>query len=94
MSERLLPGQIETAKRVSRNIEKAWRVFTFPRRHSFEEVKEATGYLVEQKKSVGICIDLQVGDIDPEIFDQVFMGLYHHEVNLPPELKFKDPRRN
>ena len=94
MRERLSPSQIETAKRASRDIEKAWRVIASRGRHSPEEVEKETRYLVEQKKSIETCIDLQVGGIDPDVYDRIFMGLYHHSVSLPPELKYKPTNLN
>ena len=94
MGERLSPRKIEIAKKGSRYIEKAWRVFTFPGRHSPEEFKEATEYLAEQKKNIEICIDLRVGGIDPDVYNRIFMGLYHHNVSLPPEPRHKPKNLN
>ena len=93
MRERLSPEQIETAKKGSQYSEKAWRVITFRGRHSPEEVEKAARYLVEQKKNIEACVD-EVGGIDPDVYDRIFMGLYHHSVSLPPELKYKPTNLN
>lgn len=94
MTERLSPSQEQTATRGSRSMERAWRVFTYPRRYSLDEVEHATGDLVSQKKNLEVSIQLNIGGIDPEIYDRIFMGIFHRDIPIPPELKYKDPRRN
>lgn len=94
MTERLSRSQEGVARRGSRSMEKAWRVWIHPRSHSLEEVENASQYLISQKKNIEMAIQNGVGGLDPEIYDKVFMGIFHRGIPIPPELKYKDPRRN
>lgn len=81
MTERMTESQERVALHSSRQFEQAWRSWLRPRQHSLSEVEKACKFLVEEKKKF-------------EILNRVFMGLYHRDVGLPPELKYKPVHRN
>lgn len=86
MSERLKPGEIEPAKRISRKLEDAWRIFTHPGKYKQEEVNHAHEYLSELKGKLKTLmeVDMEGGKTGLEIYDNIFMGLYHHNVRIRP----------
>lgn len=94
MTERLTESQEKTARRGSHSMERAWRVYNRPREFSLEEVEGANAHIVQQMKNLKLAIDIGTFGIDPEVFDRVFMGIYHRGIKIPPELKYKDPKRN
>lgn len=94
MHEKLSRSQEQTAINASRRNEEAWRVFTHASDHTIKEVNSACRLLIDQMKNLQTLIDVQEDNIYPEIYDRVFMGIYHHGNPIPPELKYKDPHRN
>ncbi len=94
MIERLTESEIATAKQGSRWMEEAWRVVSKPRDHSSDEVEEAREYIKGQKKNISLSIESNIGRVDPTVFNEIFLGIYHRGIHLPPELKFKPTNRN
>ena len=94
MSERLTESQERVALHSSRQFEQAWRSWFRPRQHSLQEVEDACKFLIEEKKKFELLIEFNKDTIYAEILNRVFMGVYHHDIGVPPELKYKPVHRN
>lgn len=94
MTERLSSRQIEIAKKGSKSMENKWRIFTYPKRYSQDKVEEAIREIKFQKSNIEFFISDMKDKTDPDIYDKIFMGIYHHSFYIPPELKYLPPNRN
>lgn len=86
MRERLSRSQEQTAINASKRNEEAWRVFTHAGDYTFKEVEAACRLLINQMKNLQILIDMNEDNNYPEIYNRIFMGIFHYGNSIPTEL--------
>ncbi len=86
--------QKKNAARASRDFERVWQIFTQPHRATLEEVKWMTEFIHQNRENYQGLIQLGTDQALTETLDLVWLGLYHHGHQFPPEFKFKNCRLN
>ncbi len=89
MTERLDANQKNTMNQVSKAMEEAWRIYCHPQDYSFEQLQSALEFILKNREDFTTAIQLDLA-IDPETFERIFTGIYHHpEIQEPLEIKYK-----
>ena len=66
---------------------RAWHVVFNREDYYHRQVLEAARYITDTKNNLRCAIALESeGDIDPEIYDHVYMGIYHLGIPVHSEL--------
>lgn len=96
MTERIRQDQISKALSNSRRFEHAWRVDTYPKRFSSEEVVAARKFISENKDNFEVSVNFPPTPPgwDAETFSKVFAGLYHRGISYPKNALQRNFRDN
>ena len=94
MPERLPGSREEVAIRRSQYMEGAWRVRTNPQNFGPRQVSKAVSAINKQGEALKGAINKKALGIDTEAWNRIYMGIYHHDITIPPELKDGSPHRN
>lgn len=87
-------GQKKTARRVSAEFARFWRIFNRPRRSSVEDVIWANQYFEDNINNYRDLIALTPDEDERAVLEIVFLGLYHLGYEFPVEFKYQRPNLN